>query len=76
MIDNLPQLIFILPLVLISLSIHEFSHGWIAYRLGDMTAKEQGRLRLNPLAHLDPIGTLMLVLSMTSGFGIGWAKPV
>jgi Zn-dependent protease len=51
--------------------IHEVAHGWVAYRMGDPTAKWLGRLTLNPLKHLDPIGTLMLFL-----VGFGWAKPV
>lgn len=56
---------------LIALTIHEFSHGYAAYRLGDPTAKAMGRLSLNPLRHLDPIGALCLVF-----FHFGWAKPV
>lgn len=51
--------------------IHELAHGWVAYKLGDNTAKNQGRLTFNPLAHLSPIGTLMIFL-----FGIGYANPV
>ena len=50
---------------------HELAHGWVAYLLGDSTAKAMGRLTINPLKHLDPMGTLMLFL-----FGFGWAKPV
>ena len=57
--------------LLISITIHEWSHGMVAYLFGDPTPKKQGRLTLNPLAHLDPVGTLMLFL-----IGIGWAKPV
>jgi len=57
--------------VLIALTFHELSHGLFAYRLGDPTAKNMGRLSLNPTRHLDPIGTLMLLL-----VGFGWAKPV
>ena len=60
----------IIPL-LFSVIIHEVAHGWVAYRMGDPTAKWSGRLTLNPLKHLDPIGTLMLFLA-----GFGWAKPV
>ena len=56
---------------LIALTVHEFSHGYAAYRLGDPTAKAMGRLSLNPLRHLDPIGTLCLVF-----FHFGWARPV
>jgi len=52
-------------------TIHEFAHAWVAYRLGDSTAKDAGRLTLNPLKHLDPLGTLMVLM-----IGFGWAKPV
>ncbi len=57
--------------ILLALTIHEYSHGQMAYFLGDSTAKDLGRLTLNPLAHLDPFGTFFLFL-----FGIGWGKPV
>ncbi len=57
--------------ILISLILHECAHGYVAYRCGDPTAKMLGRLSLNPAAHLDPIGTLCMIV-----FGIGWAKPV
>ena len=57
--------------LLFSVIIHEVAHGWVAYRMGDSTAKWSGRLTLNPLKHLDPIGTLMLFL-----VGFGWARPV
>lgn len=56
---------------LICIMVHEISHGWAAYKLGDETAKAQGRLSFNPLRHIDPIGLLMLIL-----FRFGWAKPV
>ncbi len=59
------------PGVLIAITFHEFAHGYVAYKLGDNTAKNEGRLSLNPLAHLDPIGTLMLLFA-----GFGWGKPV
>lgn len=62
------------------MSIHEFSHGWVAYKLGDTTAKYQGRLTINPLAHIDPVGTILLPLFLfivTRGqFVFGAAKPV
>src|SRR5512136_309958 len=57
--------------LLFSVIIHEVAHGWVAYRMGDPTAKWSGRLTFNPLKHLDPIGTLMLFL-----VGFGWARPV
>ena len=58
-------------IILISLSVHELFHGYVAYRCGDATARNLGRLTLNPIAHLDPIGTIMMLL-----FGFGYAKPV
>jgi Zn-dependent protease len=58
-------------LLLYSVIFHELAHGWVAYKLGDSTAKWLGRLTLNPIKHLDPIGSLMLLV-----FGFGWAKPV
>ena len=67
----LQNAIYLLPAIAISLSVHELCHGYTAYRLGDPTAKSQGRLTLNPLAHMDPLGTLCLLL-----LGFGWAKPV
>jgi len=57
--------------LLVAISVHEFSHALAAFKLGDATAKYEGRLTLNPLAHLDPIGTLMILLA-----GFGWGKPV
>jgi len=68
--DPLTFILLAIPL-LYSIIIHELAHGWVAYRMGDPTAKMLGRLSLNPLKHLDPIGTLMLFI-----FGFGWAKPV
>lgn len=64
-------LVLLIPVILFALTIHELAHGWVAYRLGDPTAKYAGRLTLNPISHLDPIGTLMLFL-----VHFGWAKPV
>ena len=63
-------IIIAVPL-LYAVIFHELAHGWVAYRMGDPTAKSMGRLSLNPLRHLDPMGTLMLFL-----VGFGWAKPV
>jgi len=60
-----------IPPILFALCFHEFSHAYVAYRLGDPTAAYRGRLTLNPLRHLDPIGTLLLFF-----VGFGWAKPV
>jgi len=71
MLDKIFEIVWSVPAVLIAITFHEYSHGRMAYKLGDPTAAEAGRLTLNPLAHLDPMGTLMLLL-----FRFGWAKPV
>ena len=68
--DPLTFVLIAVPL-LYSVILHELAHGWVAYRMGDPTAKMMGRLSLNPLKHLDPVGTLMLFI-----FGFGWARPV
>lgn len=69
--------IAILP-TLFGIVVHEVAHGWMANRLGDPTAAMLGRLTLNPLKHIDPVGTVLvpLILILTVGFAFGWAKPV
>ena len=62
----------VLPIFLVSLTVHEYAHGWVAYKCGDDTAKRLGRLTLNPLAHITLIGTIIMPLIMR----FGWAKPV
>lgn len=62
--------------LLIAIDVHEFAHAWMANELGDSTARYYGRLSLNPLVHLDPMGTIMMLFSIFYGFGIGWGKPV
>jgi len=69
--DIILQIIILAPPILLALTVHEFAHGYVAYRFGDPTAQEQGRLTLNPLSHLDPIGTIAFFI-----IHIGWAKPV
>jgi len=69
--DKLIELLFVVPCVLFALTVHEVSHGYMAYRLGDPTARNMGRLTLNPMKHLDPVGTLCMIL-----FHFGWARPV
>ncbi|MEW6074677.1 MAG: site-2 protease family protein [Candidatus Omnitrophota bacterium] len=77
---NIPYFIVLFGLLMIAMSVHEFAHGWVAYRLGDTTAKYLGRLTLNPLAHIDPVGTvllpLMLLIATNGQFVFGAAKPV
>lgn len=70
--------IFLYIIIVLSAVVHEYSHGWMAYALGDPTAKREGRLTLNPLKHLDPFGTVLvpLFLLFFAGGFIGWAKPV
>lgn len=69
--QNPLQLLYTLPAILIGLTVHEWAHAYAAYRLGDPTARNLGRMTLNPLAHVDIFGFLMLIL-----VGFGWAKPV
>ena len=77
---NLAQKIAIwIPPVMLGITIHEVAHGWVASKLGDTTAKMMGRLTLNPLKHIDPVGTILipgLLLLLQSGFIFGYAKPV
>src|SRR3990172_11913600 len=70
--------LFIIIILIMSVVIHEVSHGYAALALGDPTAKYQGRLTLNPISHLDPIGSFLVPLLgyFVGGFIIGWAKPV
>ncbi len=69
--------VWVLP-VLFAITVHETAHGWMALRLGDPTAQMLGRLTLNPIKHIDPIGTVLVpgILLMLGGFLFGWAKPV
>ena len=71
LIERLPMLLLSLPVILFSLSVHEYCHGYAALKLGDSTARNFGRLTLNPLKHIDPIGFICMVL-----FHFGWANPV
>ena len=64
------QLLLCIPIILLSLSLHETAHGFVAYKCGDPTARNFGRLTLNPIKHIDPIGFLCMLL-----VGFGWAKP-
>ena len=77
-LELLIYFILFLPMMLISLTLHEYAHGWVAYRNGDPTAKQLGRLTLNPLAHIDPFGTLLLplLLILVDAVPLGWARPV
>lgn len=69
--SDIPMLLLRIPVILLALSMHEAAHGYAAYKLGDPTARNFGRLTLNPLKHLDPLGTIMMFV-----FGFGWARPV
>ena len=62
---------YFVPAALICVPVHEYAHGYVAWKLGDPTAKQSGRLTLNPLRHFDPVGVVLLIL-----FGFGWARPV
>jgi Zn-dependent protease len=77
---SLPQLVSVLLIpVLFAIIVHEVAHGWVAKHLGDPTAERLGRLTLNPIKHIDPVGTVLvpaLLILMRTGFVFGWAKPV
>jgi len=68
---DLAQILIFLPGIILGLTVHEYSHALVAHMCGDSTAKEQGRISLNPLKHIDPLGFIMLIIA-----GFGWAKPV
>jgi len=68
---DLVQTLKFLPGIIVGLTLHEFSHAYVAHRCGDSTSKDQGRITLNPLKHIDPLGFIMLIFA-----GFGWAKPV
>ncbi len=71
MTEQLLRYTIMIPPLLLSLTLHEYAHGWVAWRLGDPTAKQLGRLSFNPISHLDPIGTIAFIF-----LNFGWAKPV
>lgn len=71
MTELITKIILLAPPILLALTLHEYAHGYVAYRFGDPTAKAIGRLTLNPLKHLDPVGTIAFFL-----INIGWARPV
>ena len=75
MSEQIQNLLLFLPIVVISIAFHEFAHCWSADRLGDDTPRQQGRVTLNPLVHLDPLGTMMIIFSALAGYGFGWGKP-
>lgn len=68
---GLTNILINVPITLIALTVHEFAHGWVSQKQGDPTPRYEGRLTLNPLAHLDVMGTILMILT-----GFGWAKPV
>ena len=71
LIPNLTELILTVLAIVPAMCFHEYAHGWVSYKLGDPSPKYDGRLSLNPLRHIDPIGALFLII-----FNFGWAKPV
>lgn len=71
MFNDIYWMIASIPGLLLGFAFHEFAHAWVAYKLGDDTAAREGRLNINPLTHLDPLGTILLIFT-----GFGWAKPV
>ena len=68
---SLREIPYVALTLIVAFTVHELAHAYVAYKFGDLTAKNQGRLTLNPLRHLDPLGTLLIFLA-----GFGWARPV
>lgn len=68
---SLEQIPYVAVALMIAFTVHEFAHAWVAYKFGDPTAQRQGRLTLNPIQHLDPLGTILIFIA-----GFGWARPV
>ncbi len=77
-LNTIQQIVVLILPVLFAITVHEAAHGWVANKLGDPTAKQQGRVTLNPIQHIDPLGTVIVPLGMylLTGFLFGWAKPV
>lgn len=73
---NIHQDILIIAVLILSITLHEFAHAITADRLGDPTPRAQGRISILPIDHLDPFGTIMMIITTISGFGLGWGKPV
>ncbi len=77
MSDEIRLFVLLLPILVASMTLHELAHAWTAWRLGDPTARRMGRLTLNPVPHVDPLGTAMFALTyFGAGFLFGWARPV
>ncbi len=75
--NDLELFLYLVPLILVAMTLHELAHAVVATRLGDPTPREHGRLTLNPIRHLDPVGTAMFAITyFLSNFMFGWAKPV
>jgi len=73
---NLTYIAAAFPAIIIALALHEYGHAAMAVKMGDPTPRLQGRLTLNPMAHLDPAGTFFIIMTLLMGFGFGWGKPV
>ena len=74
--NNIGDFLLMMVALMFAITIHEFAHAYSAVRCGDDTPRRQGRVSLNPIDHLDTMGTIMMVISSLAGFGIGWGKPV
>ena len=75
-LGGMVRFVYLAIALLIAIDVHEFGHALVADLLGDSTPRSQGRVTLNPIKHLDPFGTLMLIMTFLGGIGIGWGKPV
>jgi Zn-dependent proteases len=75
-LQDWPIYVLLMVGILVGITVHEFGHAWMADKLGDPTPREQKRVSLSPLAHLDPLGTLMIIATTLAGYPLGWGKPV
>ncbi len=76
---DIQSAVLAIPAIMMAVILHEYAHGWMAYKMGDPTAKEMGRLTINPIPHIDPFGTIILpaiLMLLSSPILFGWAKPV
>ena len=76
LLEMITKFLILAPAILLALTVHELAHAFAAWRMGDPTAKNLGRVSLNPIRHLDPMGSLVFLITAWAGMGFGWARPV
>jgi Zn-dependent protease len=76
LVKTISKFLMLAAAVILAITVHELAHAYVAWKMGDDTAKRMGRISLNPLRHLDPIGSIVFIITAWAGMGIGWARPV